>query len=435
MPGLITSEFRVLNARKYVEMFSGTDSLYFYMGGYTPWTSTDGSVTDDYPPSKVDSNSDIKEVWDELIALKRILPSDVSHALKRYDWTNGTIYERYDEEDDSLHYKQWYVLTSQNQVFACLDNGRLLSGAVYSGVASTYEPYYESSTPTITVMTMPDGYVWKYMYTVQPTDFLKFTSPTWMPCTSTETLSNKSTGIYSITLDSYGTGYSSGATVTITGDGTGATATAVVSGGQITQIKMTSFGSGYTKATVTITGTNTTPASARANTFTSRGIGYKPAYDLGAFYVISAVKLDYSESGVFPVTNQYREFGIIQNPLLSDGSTNATGSLYNMIYVCKVTTSSTFKMDEVVNVNGGTASVISFDDSDSTSKILTLGSPTTAVSVGMTVTIDSRTATITAITDSPDLTVGSGILLYAENVSPIYRSQNQSETFLHISEF
>jgi hypothetical protein len=282
---------------------------------------------------------------------------------------------------------------------------------------------------------MPDGYIWKYMYTISPADFLKFTSPTWMPCTAVEDSANTSTGIYSVTLSNFGTGYSSGVTVTINGDGTGATATAVVSGGQITQINMVSYGSGYTRATVTISGTCTTAAVARANTFTSRGIGYKPAYDLGAFYVVSSIKLNYSEGGVFPVFNQYREFGIIQNPLMTDGVTAASGTMYNMIYTCTVATASTFVMDEVVSVNGGTASVIGFDAADSESIQLTLGSPTVTISVGNVVTIGAKTATITAITDSPDLKSGTGMLLYAENVSPIYRSQEQSETFLHISEF
>jgi hypothetical protein len=83
MPGLVTTEFRVLNARKYIQMFSGTDNMYFYMGGYTPWTTDDGKASDDYPPYILDDNKDIKSIWDEMIALKRILPSDVSHALPR----------------------------------------------------------------------------------------------------------------------------------------------------------------------------------------------------------------------------------------------------------------------------------------------------------------------------------------------------------------
>ena len=436
MPGLVTSDFRVLNAKQYIEMFSESeDNLYFYMGGYTPWTTDTGEASDDYPPSILDANSDHKAVWDEMIALKRILPSDVTHGLKRYDWTAGQVYDRYDDQDGSLYSKKWYVVTSQNQVFACLDNARILSGGNYLGVASTYEPYYDTATPTVTIMKTPDSYIWKYMYSITPSDFLKFTSPSWIPCTAAEDSSKATTGIYSITLSEFGTGYSSDCAVTITGDGTGATAVPVVSGGQITQIHMTNYGSGYTKATVTITGSHTTAASARANTFTKRGIGSRPAYELAAYFVISSIKLQYDEGGVVPVSNQYREFGIIRNPLLSDGTTVASGTLYNMIYTCTVTTSSSFTMDETVSVNGGTARVISYNDSDPDALVLVLGSPSVAVNVGSVVTTATKTATITAITDSPDMTIGSGDVLYAENVSPIYRSTNQSETFLHISEF
>ena len=435
MPGLVTSEFRVLNARKYIEMFSGSDNMYFYMGGFTPWTNSSGAASDDYPPSILDDNHDIKAVWNQMIAMKRILPSNVSHALKRNNWTSGITYDRYDEQDGSLHSKMWYVLTSQNQVFACMDNGRILSGGLYRGIPSIYEPYYDSTTPTVNVVKMPDGYVWKYMYTISTSDFLQFTSPSWMPCTSVETLTNKSTGIYSITLSSFGTGYASTPTVTISGDGTGATATAVLSGGQVTQINMTTYGSGYTYATVTITGTNTTTAVARANTMTLRGIGFKPAYDLAAYYVITAAKLNYSESGVFPVVNQYRQFGIIQNPILSDGTTQASATDYNQIYTCKITTSSTFVMDEVVSVAGGTAYVLNCDYSDSANVLMTLACSTAVVINGSVITSGSKTATVVTVNDVPDIKSGSGVVLYAENVSPIYRSSNQTETFLHISEF
>ena len=60
----------------------------------------------------------------------------------------------------------------------------------------------------------------------------------------------------SIAVTDGGTGYTT-ATVSISGDGTGATATANLSGGAITSINVTTPGSGYTTATVTITGDGT----------------------------------------------------------------------------------------------------------------------------------------------------------------------------------
>lgn len=69
-------------------------------------------------------------------------------------------------------------------------------------------------------------------------------------------LVNFSTGTVSINVTNGGTGYTNAANlvVTISGDGTGAQATGIISGGQVTQIIVTDPGSGYTSGNVTITG-------------------------------------------------------------------------------------------------------------------------------------------------------------------------------------
>ena len=62
------------------------------------------------------------------------------------------------------------------------------------------------------------------------------------------------TGISSIEITNAGYGYTSIPTITISGDGTGATAEAVIQSGRITQIRMVNRGVDYTRATVSITG-------------------------------------------------------------------------------------------------------------------------------------------------------------------------------------
>jgi hypothetical protein len=70
------------------------------------------------------------------------------------------------------------------------------------------------------------------------------------------------TGIDSIIVTSPGYGYLTAPKVTITGDGTGATAEAKIVNGKVESIKVTERGSGYTTATVTI-GDGTGPAYAK----------------------------------------------------------------------------------------------------------------------------------------------------------------------------
>jgi hypothetical protein len=62
------------------------------------------------------------------------------------------------------------------------------------------------------------------------------------------------TGVSSIEIFNAGYGFTSTPTITISGDGTGATAEAVIQSGRIVEIKMTNRGSDYTRATVSIIG-------------------------------------------------------------------------------------------------------------------------------------------------------------------------------------
>jgi len=72
------------------------------------------------------------------------------------------------------------------------------------------------------------------------------------------------TGVSSIQITNLGTGYTTTPTVTINGDGTNATAEAVVVNGKIQTINITNRGTDYTRATITITGGNGYGAEALA---------------------------------------------------------------------------------------------------------------------------------------------------------------------------
>ncbi len=69
-----------------------------------------------------------------------------------------------------------------------------------------------------------------------------------------EEVFNSSTGIDSITITNPGFNYTKAPNVTITGDGSGATATATIVNGRVETINVIKRGSGYTSALVTITG-------------------------------------------------------------------------------------------------------------------------------------------------------------------------------------
>ena len=133
--------------------------------------------------------------------------------------------------------------------------------------------------------------------------------------------------IHSIKVVSGGYGYT-GASVTIEGDGTGATARVTIVNNRIAKIDVITEGRGYTYADVVIAGTGK-GAKARAILPPFGGHGRDAVKELFSrtigFY--STIGLERNQG--FEVTNDYRQFGIIKNLRNYDGNkffNNVVGS-------------------------------------------------------------------------------------------------------------
>jgi hypothetical protein len=79
-----------------------------------------------------------------------------------------------------------------------------------------------------------------------------------------EEVPNSFTGITEINVTNPGFGYTTAPTVTITGDGTGAIATATIINGRVQKITVTNRGTDYTTALITLSGGNGYGATAVA---------------------------------------------------------------------------------------------------------------------------------------------------------------------------
>jgi len=118
--------------------------------------------------------------------------------------------------------------------------------------------------------------------------------------------------------------------VTITGDGQGATATTIVnSESVITQINVVNRGSGYTRAEVEVSPLfpigSPDAAEASAEISPPGGHGANAVKELCARRALIVVRTDQDELGVFAVANDFREFGIVRNPVLNDGTERIAG--------------------------------------------------------------------------------------------------------------
>jgi len=452
MAAIITNKFRIHNAESYIEGFSeasGTN-VYLFIGRPQAWTD------DTAPPTPADNSDTNFNAYDDMVAMKRVTASDVTHAVVRRDWTSGTVYDEYAHDYTSsnqsasgasnLYSATFYVVTDDYNVYKCIFNN--------SGASSTTKPTGTSTG----YITTADGYVWKYMYTISAADALKFLSTDFMPVkyvTSDpgagqpykeqwDTQQAATDGeIKLIKITNAGSGYTSAPTVTINGDGTGATATATVSAGNITGVTITNEGTGYTQATIAITGGGGSSGAMKAIISPKGGHSSNPVHELGGFYVMNNVRLEYNDgSGDFPVSNDYRRIGLVRDPYnfgTSVVATDTTKTATKSVTFDAVGLTGTFVTDETIvgGTSGANARVI---DWDSTNRILRyyqdINTQFVAFQAAETITGSTSSASGTVNSaNNPEVEPDSGDIMYIEHRRPINRASDQIEDIKLVIEF
>jgi hypothetical protein len=176
MSNVTTQKASYTNANRLKQSFvAGTtgDIGYVYIGNHIAYTN------ESVPDSVSDTIFDEKEIWDNMYAAKRVTSNDVELVIPRVNWTSNTKYRAYDDEivfeelvssNVSQNLKPMYVFTSDRNVYKCLSNN--------ASVNSTVEPTGDYSTSNGIISTS-DGYLWKYMYNVKPSN--KFVGVDWIP--------------------------------------------------------------------------------------------------------------------------------------------------------------------------------------------------------------------------------------------------------------
>ena len=193
MAAIVTSNFRVLNANNFKEDVSDS-SVYVSIGKSDVWSLTTSDTTDTTPFTPEDHLDDEGEARANLIGMKKVAASDLSHVIPRYTWTSGNSYVAWDSDDGSIFDKAFYIVTSEFKVYKCIKAG---------GGASSIQPTQTLTDP----QTESDGYIWKYMYTIGVADAEKFLTNSYMPV---KTVSLSAEGVVAATT-------SSSTTVVLTG--------------------------------------------------------------------------------------------------------------------------------------------------------------------------------------------------------------------------
>ena len=167
-----TKLFNIRNSLQYYQPIQDVSNNQFYIfaARNTPWPNTT-------PLPISDSTTETEyTIFEELIFGKIVTPTDTKMMVDRNDWTSGTIYARYDDQDGDLFSKAFFVVSYEGgayHVFKCIDNA--------SGIASTSQPLFSETDADEENYTTADSYRWKYMYTIDTATYNKFTTTDYIP--------------------------------------------------------------------------------------------------------------------------------------------------------------------------------------------------------------------------------------------------------------
>lgn len=416
----IKKDLSILNAKWLLEILGGdnpSNFLYTFIGRSYPWP------VDSEPPMPVDNTSNFIQTWKDIISLKRVQYADITLAIRKIVWTSGTVYDMYDDQEPNINDLNYYVITSKNKVYKCLDNN--------NGAQSIEEPDSDSLVPWSTT----DGYKWQLMYVIDEATMAKWSNDSVIPV---QTLtSNDGSLQWNIqesaipgTIDciqvlNAGGGYLQAPTVTIIGDGTGAKATAILNGDKIERIRIDSRGEGYTYATVNITGN----AQVQAVISPIKGHGADPVEELMGRYVIIKSTFDKSEEGTFPTDLSFRQIGLLLNPTLNgtDDKADVTAGILQLEKIVTNNDTTNYMLDEQIlnQTNNSTAYLTSKGNKElylsNINGEFNEGDSIIGVSSGATSTVNSKTGNY--------LNLYKGSLLYVENRAPVARADSQTETY------
>ena len=489
MPAIITNKFRINNSEQFKESFSEASPEIYYLGIGRPqaWATQtrgdlrlDNSGTDSGAITPADSIAAEFYTFDDLLAVKKIQASDTDFVIPRRNWTNGTIYDYYRHDygnritgttsiqssystATTLFDATFYVLTTDRNVYKCLDNN--------NNSASTVEPTGTSTS----IITTADGYKWKYMYTLSASQQANFLSTDFMAVATNNTVSSAAVDgqINVIKIKSTGSGGTNGTFtgIPIRGDGAGGVVSVVITGGVVTSVSVTSSGSGYTIAYIRNSDIVAAGSTGLINSELDciiepkGGHGFNAISELGGFFVMLNVSLEGTESsstGDFTSENDFRRIILLRNPYSSGvAATSTTLRATKAVRFASSPTPGSFQVDETItqSTTGAVGKVVEWDSTNrilhyiqtrfsnegvDTNGNLTAFSGTNVITgstsgaTGTPSSVASETADQITFTNGykgSELDRHKGDVLYIENRAPITRAADQTENIKLVIEF
>ena len=403
MSAIVTDQFRILNASNFVDSIE-SNSYYITLGLANPVAAGYGRTSDwnTNPPSPTDNLSYAGHTGDTVLFGKKITSANVRRIVRRIDWTAGTKYEIYRDDYSvqnrapitnaaRLYDANYYVMNEDYRVYICIENGS--SGTNPKGNVSQDQPTFTDLEPS-RAGDSGDGYIWKYLFTISPSDIIKFDSTdyitvpnNWDTSSDAQIRAMRESGdstinenqIKTVYIDDAGGSYANGLgqEMNIIGDGTGGKVRVDVEGGKITNTVVVSGGKNYSYALVDLGSINSNSTGSPAHLIPvippSRGHGHDIYKELGTDRVLVYARFDDSTKD-FPVDTSFAQVSIVKNPTAVGTSNTFTDNNFNGLSAFKFNNiTGTPKVGEKIEqtVQNGTAKAFGYVASfDTETKVL-----------------------------------------------------------------
>jgi hypothetical protein len=363
MSAIKTDKLRILNAQQFISGIKDTNKSYYtFIGLLNP--NSYKSNWNQAPNAPRDNLSQENDYWDNMIALKKINEDDVRLVVRKNIWSSGTTYDMYRHDISidklskpsgatSLFQANYFVINSNYDFYVCLNNG--INPEYPSGRPSLDEPFFTDLEPG-SAGTSGDGYIWKYLFSIKPSDIIKFDSKNFIPLPKSwgqdpQSLLIKNNATNSGQLKivlitnrgaNVGPPNSTYTNIPIKGDGSGALATVIVNNdSKIQSVTVSNGGNGYTYGTLDIV-SGGIPTGTVSPTFDviippQGGHGFDVYQELGSYRaMIQTVIENDDQNPDFITGNEYARLGIVENPLQFNSATKLAADKVSALYALKL---------------------------------------------------------------------------------------------------
>lgn len=329
MAAIISDNLKITNCTNFVNNIS-TEPYYTFIG--LPNSEDYNSDWNTNTPSPIDNKLYHNCYKNSILSVKKITSSDVTRVIPKIKWESGLKYDMYRHDYSSynptkisstskLYDSKYYIVNKDYNVYVCLYNGSSYQNV--NGLKSLYEPTNTASS----AQEEPDGYIWKYLYTISASELLQFDSNNYIPVPNNWAGRIKSAAVdgkIEVILIEQGTQYNVGSQlvyndVPISGDGYGGLARVEFNEEAFPiKVTVTAGGDRYTYATLNLDSiVSPIENSSIFNVIIppDGGHGFDVYQELGAFRILLYSRIENSDITNPDFGNQYKyaRIGIIKN--------------------------------------------------------------------------------------------------------------------------